>query len=431
MKRNPFGLDFLTPRRLLLTCVFFVPACQPIDVANVDAAIVDSGSFDAYRADAAEPPEAGADTSVKPPTDGGDAAACASITFPATTAKYPAAGVPGAFLKSADFDGDGYPDLVFGSGATTIGVNLNKKNGAFGPTTSYTTPNGVTAGTVGDFNKDGWQDIAVLTSYIGPTYVNILMNNKDGTFASTVNYQIADNAFFGMEAADFDGDGYLDLLVPNQDANSVSILLNKKDGTFGAQQSYNSVDGPQQLGVGDFNGDGFPDVVSTSGASKNISVLLNKKNGTLGTPSQLNVGVAGSMAKLLTGDFNKDGSIDIAYVLDDAVVRIFLNNKNGTFGAMTSISTGSAYVEGAALGDIDQDGVLDLVVSGGKSPFGVMLGKNDGTFGPITNYGTPTSSVTDGAGPIVTTDLDKDGHLDMAWIDNRQHQIGVLLAVCK
>jgi|GEM_PF-793445 len=78
--------------------------------------------------------------------------------------------------------------------------------------------------TSADFDGDGKPDLAVANHSFNT--VSILKNNGNGTFASAVNYGVGVNPY-SVTSADFDGDGKPDLAVANISSNSVSILINR------------------------------------------------------------------------------------------------------------------------------------------------------------------------------------------------------------
>jgi len=116
---------------------------------------------------------------------------------------------------------------------------------------------------------------------------------------------------------------------------------------------------------------------------------------------------AGSFAAA-TGDFNRDGNLDVAVVGD--YLSIFLGNGDGTFQPPQN-TTGPFYA--IAVADFNNDGIPDLVVGPYSDSVMVFLGNGDGTFQP------PISSATAGpAGVIVVGDFNGDHKLDIAIIDN-------------
>src|SRR5439155_19579839 len=109
---------------------------------------------------------------------------------------------------------------------------------------------------VGDVETDGKQDLAVVTvgNGNGGSSISILLGNGDGTFHAAGNYP----ASFGNSVAvgDFNRDGKLDLAVLNFGTSSVSVLLGNGDGTFRTAVNYGADNASISVAVGDFNGDG-------------------------------------------------------------------------------------------------------------------------------------------------------------------------------
>jgi hypothetical protein len=297
-------------------------------------------------------------------------------------------------------------------------------------------------------------------------------------------FTTAGTAPFGMVAADFNGDGILDLAVANNDDNTVSILLGNGDGTFQPQTTFATVGSPYGIAVGDLNGDGIPDLVvgsqggdgitvaigngngtftlSTLTASgclaypvladvnddgfldivvgnqcgNGIDVFLGEGNGAFGTPS----GIGGSVSnvyQVVVADFNNDGQLDIAAAATSGSnVYIFLGNGTGAFPTDTAVPA----VAGAwaiAAGDFNGDHLLDLVVSS-LTGHGLvtLLGNGDGTFGmPIS------LSASGSFRAVAVGDVDGDGNLDVvtssspggivAWLGAGDGTVSALVPIGK
>jgi hypothetical protein len=127
-----------------------------------------------------------------------------------------------------------------------------------------------------DFNGDGWPDIAVAND----TWPNFLFqNNHDGTFTdiSLVSGLAASEdgryeAGMGIDAADVDGDGLLDVYITHLDFELNRLYHNNGDGTF-TDITYSSGIGNKAMllsGVSakfvDYDNDGWPDIVQANGA---------------------------------------------------------------------------------------------------------------------------------------------------------------------
>lgn len=129
----------------------------------------------------------------------------------------------------ADLDGDGKPDIVSGN-ESTLSVFLNQGNGNFAPRVDYPTGWNAYSVIAADFDGDGWLDLASVTAVnqdgkAGST-VNLLSNQGDGTFSAATTYTTGRYPT-SLAGGDFNGDGWTDLAVSDGDDDSVSVLLNR------------------------------------------------------------------------------------------------------------------------------------------------------------------------------------------------------------
>src|SRR5271170_3342813 len=171
-------------------------------------------------------------------------------------------------VLTADFNGDGIPDLVI-LGDDTISVLLGNGDGTFtaAPSPSTDLPGAIA---VGDFNGDGIPDLA-LAPILDEGNSEVLLGNGDGTFTiangsfGNSNGTVTSNS---IAAADFNGDGKLDLVetcasLDDGPCNLLLIQSGNGDGTFMQSPAVLiplAFSGSQSMAVGDFNGDGQPDL---------------------------------------------------------------------------------------------------------------------------------------------------------------------------
>ncbi|HEV3306380.1 MAG TPA: FG-GAP-like repeat-containing protein [Candidatus Sulfotelmatobacter sp.] len=115
---------------------------------------------------------------------------------------------------------------------------------------------------------------------------------------------------------------------------------------------------------------------------------------------------------IATGDFNRDGRLDVV-VAGDSGFTVSLGNGDGTFRSPMFYPT--QLSDSLAVGDFNNDGNPDIVVGNLTEPFSVSvyLGNGDGTFKSPINSGT-----TAGVYFVAVGDFNHDKNLDIAIIDN-------------
>jgi uncharacterized protein (TIGR03437 family) len=338
---------------------------------------------------------------------------------------------PAGGLASADFNGDGIPDLVSATN-TRVAVLAGDGAGGFSSVFDYDfAANFFYANNslaIADFNHDGKPDFAVMTQNSTPAQpgmVEVFLNQGQGTFLAPKSFAVPAGAV-ALTAGDFNGDGKPDLAVVTSSApeegtqDSVLIFLGNGDGTFSPPVSYRAGPFANDVVAGDFNGDGKLDLAIVNlGNSGNpptplgpasVSLLLGKGDGTFSAgPS---TPVAG-LLNIAVGDFNRDGILDLAAETEFGLA-IVLGRGDGSFGPPTLYP---AALGSIVVADLNADNIPDLIVSESYSA-SYLLGNGDGTFQPpVFLFGSSTSAYLEGVGPgvgsLIAVDLNRDGKIDM------------------
>ncbi len=269
---------------------------------------------------------------------------------------------------------------------------------------------------VGDFNSDGRDDVATLDSMPGAGTVRVLLGERSGRFSPARAFGSFDGAADqrgAIVAADFDGDGVLDVAVGSPSGGEIITL--RGDGAGGFSES-NRVAAPwdaDPLLAVDADRDGAVDLVS-GGVDAGLHVLLGDGLGSF-TPVLL-VPLGDPATGLASGDWNEDGTPDLAISIRGGVfferdrLGVYLNDGTGGFAQRLSISMSFGSPTAAATGDFDQDGHADFAVArAGDDRLHLYAGDGTGGFTLVASVDTvhlPTA--------VLVADLDGDGNDDVA-----------------
>ena len=165
---------------------------------------------------------------------------------------------------------------------------------------------------IADFNRDGRKDIAVGSE--SDDLVNVLFG-KPGGFKPARQFSAGDYPF-GISARDFNRDGRADMAVVDFEGDKIGLLRSKPGGFQGPQlfdTGPTAVDeDPVAVAAADFNRDRRPDLAVANSATGTVGILIGKPGG-FKTPHTVSTGGADAYpADVTTGDFNRDGKLDVA-----------------------------------------------------------------------------------------------------------------------
>ena len=230
----------------------------------------------------------------------------------------------------ADFNNDGNADII-STNSFSASILLGSGDGSF-PTVNnaYDTFSGYASGVaVADFNNDGIKDFAIVSNYQSSSQnrgiAYIRLGNGDGSFKTSSNYGTVGANPMKVAAADFNGDGKMDIVSADYSAQGITVLEGKGDGTFVSRNAYSVYGGkPWGIAIADINGDGKVDVATANYQSTSLSVFIG--NGNLTMQQALTYSVSGHLQGITLADFNNDSRVDmLSSSVDSNSVSLLLN----------------------------------------------------------------------------------------------------------
>lgn len=299
-----------------------------------------------------------------------------------------------------------------------------------------------------DLDADGFAEVFIANGRNNPgdiQYVSSLFRNRgDGSFedvtqSSNVEAILGDRDCYSVAAADYDGDGDVDLYVGAQPTDV--LLRNLGDGSFEDATEVAGAGGPPSnaglvidgrskvVAFGDYDADGDQDIVSSSSTlDMPFAYLLeNRGDGSfldVTDESGVFASVRGNPCAVMWSDYDTDGLIDLQ-IWNDRGDHVLLGNGGGSFTDRTSAAKLDAvtitHPMGIDAGDIDHDGDLDYYVSNiGNNP--LLRNNGDGTFTDVTTMAGTGGDYGWGLG---FEDFDRDGWVDIfvAQEDDRPHLV--------
>ncbi|QPS92124.1 Ig-like domain-containing protein [Atlantibacter hermannii] len=345
-----------------------------------------------------------------------------------------------------------YNSTYLAEPSTTNGAGYNLDDGSYG---HY-----INSAVFADLNRDGYTDVMTqISSYQNSGRTAYWLQNADGSFSPKVLDQGTLNHLGGVIAYDREGDGYLDFVLADSEADSISFIKNN-----GGTLSYEKVSGKDnghpggaipsnlsilhEVGAVDIDNNGTIDITAhidyngkgdlfPGNASRGMGIIYNQTNGTSKTTFG-DVGYYkdvfrndgaddyGNLSISMTyADYNGDGWLDLFLSRgskngnNSDESRIYLNDGTGKLKATDSAALwfGDNMDGGTSLAvDWNHDGKMDLIEVPRQlgSPNSPMLYLNQGNnnWAGIGKSLTGNTTYTNITG-AVALDYDWDGSMDL------------------
>ncbi len=318
--------------------------------------------------------------------------------------------------------------LCSSAAAALIAVSAASAQISFDPAITYECGASPRDVAVADFDSDGWPDFAVTLA--SPARLSVLRNLQDGTFGAPEFLDLSGaSALEALVAVDFDLDGLIDLGVLSSGTDEVWVLHNLGNAHFAPIARALVGHGPCDLSAGDIDGDGDWDLATSNRLAGTVTVIRNDGAGQFAVSQTLPVGAGprevqfGHFATKLGGAAPHDLAVSCH---DSHELCVLRNDGSGVFLPLVSLSVpGAANPEGLVSGDFDGNGSEDLAAcfsEGTNHKVGVFYQTHHGVFGAAVCFNVGSVHPAD----IVARDFDLDTRLDVAFVSTAISRVTAL-----
>jgi hypothetical protein len=319
-------------------------------------------------------------------------------------------------MSAVDYNSDGALDIAIGNT-----LYINNGNNSFSLQAGITFPDFSTGTAVwADYDSDGYPDLLITGWFYNKRVSKLYHNNGNRTFSD------AGISLVGVSASsaawcDFNNDGHPDFLLTgyNTSASKAVTLLyqNTGSGSF-ILRSDIVMPGIENGAVafGNYDNDGFEDVLITGYSNGSyISKVFRNNNGS-GFSEETEIVLPGVVdGSAAWGDYDNDGVADLlltGYSASGPITKLYHNKGNNTFAENTSVTLPGVMYSSVEWADYDNDGYLDIALAGsvGDSAITILYHNESGS-----SFTKQTSIILPGVeyGSIAWADYDNDGDNDL------------------
>lgn len=320
-----------------------------------------------------------------------------------------------ANVSIGDVDGDGDLDIVLAKGRhwpLVDRVLLGDGAGHFAPGYDLgPTADRSYSGRLVDLDRDG--DLDVVISNDAPDPKLVYLNDGKGRFRVGSTYGRPEWETRNASVVDVDGDGLPDIVAANRSSGQGAnyVCLNRGGGHFDADCIAFSHEPATTVAAADFNGDGAVDLVVPHRDGGQSHVYLAGPKGRFSATHTITFGPPDAAIRVAeAADLNGDRLLDIVAIDERQGAAIYFGQSSGAFASAFPVGGRTPTPYALAVGDVNGDGKLDIVVGNVEAPSVVYVNDGTGRRFRTVHFG-------DGKGTVygfAIADLDRDGQVDIA-----------------
>lgn len=310
-------------------------------------------------------------------------------------------------VTTGDFNKDGWPDIA---GAGNIGVDAWIGDGG---STWTLRDSGLAASSTysdvcfADFNLDGNLDI-VATGWLNN---GVVVWNGNGVDTWTLTFDLPTiGSYTGVEVHDVNIDGFMDIITSCEDSDDVVWTGDGQDNWYSQVNGLRAGDSHDDISIGDINNDARIDMclLNTTGELDVwVSEVERITNAWVEFNSPASTGLINDIEII---DINLDGNLDICYAMEGDGVEIWSGDGTGNWTALASPVTSGNYNSIISI-DFNKDGMPDII-STFDSGIKAWTGDGGSTWSQLpAGSGLPLGSTYLG---LVSADFNDDGNPDIA-----------------
>ena len=327
-----------------------------------------------------------------------------------------------------DYNNDGWDDLFIPTYSYKQPNTLYKNNqdGTFSIENNLSNienPGNAVSASWADFNNDGYNDVLVSENIKEGNF--LYQNQCDGTFKNIVGLDLTEKGInsHGTSWADYNIDGFLDaLILEYNEVGNIRLFQNNRGLNF-TELNDTSLKNQAGISIGatwaDVNNDRYPDFFVPYNGSDNYLYINNQDN----SFTAINMGDNAKSVGSSFADFDNDGDVDLFVANSSEEYNLlYTNDGKGNFTLVNDspITEDRGHSHGSCWGDFDNDGWLDLYVTNDRNHEKFLYFNNgDGTFKKDTSE--IIIAAKKNSFGVACSDYDKDGDLDL-YISNHSNE---------